>query len=100
MWVILYLGISLYKNNPLVLPIAGIVIVSCFATIFSINPVNSLLGGYKRYDGFASLVIYICLFFVTVEYVRLEMIGLFINSIIITACIMCVYGVFQYYGYD
>ncbi len=89
-----------YKNNPLVLPIAGIFIVGSFATIFSINPLDSLLGNYKRYDGFASLIIYICLFFLIVNYVTKEMLGVFINAIIISTCLMCIYGILQYIGID
>ncbi len=89
-----------FNNNPLMLPLGCLLAVSFFATIFSINPLASLLGGYKRYDGLASLIIYLCLFFLITQYVKKEMIGLFINTIIITACIMSVYGILQYYGID
>ncbi len=89
-----------YKNNPLVLPIAGIFIVGCLATIFSITPVDSLLGNYKRYDGLISLIVYLCLFFLIVNYVKKEMICMFINAIIISTCLMCAYGILQFYGID
>lgn len=89
-----------FKNNPLMIPIGCIFVISCFATIFSINPVESLLGNYKRYNGLASLMVYLCLFFLIVSYVKKDMLDLFINAIIITACLTCGYGILQSYGID
>ncbi len=89
-----------FDSNPLMLPLGCLLAVSCFATIFSISPMFSLLGGYKRYDGLASLIVYLCLFFLITQYVKKEMVGVFINAIIISTCFMCIYGIVQYYNLD
>lgn len=88
------------EHCSLTYPIAGILIVNLFSTIFSINPIESLLGEYKRYDGFISLCIYVMLFFVTIHYIKLDFIHVFFNFIIITACLSCVYGLLEYFGYS
>lgn len=86
-----------FEFNALTLPITGLLVVGFLATIFSIDPVKSLLGGYKRYNGLFSLFIYIFLFFTIVHYVKAEMIDLFLNVIIFSACISSIYGLCQYY---
>lgn len=87
-----------FEFNALAWPVFGLLIVGCLATIFSIEPLTSLLGSYKRYNGLLSLFVYIFLFFIIVHYVKMEMINLFLNVIIITGCVSCVYGLVEYYG--
>ena len=87
-----------FEFNPLTLPIVAMLGVGCLATIFSIDPLTSLLGAYKRYNGLFSLLIYAFLFFVIVRYVKIEMLDLFLNIIIISACLSCIFGLCQYYG--
>jgi O-antigen ligase len=91
---------ELEKGNPLFLPIVALLIVGYFSTIFSINPVISLLGSYKRYDGLLSLMIYVFLFYIVVTHVDRKTINLFVTAIIITAGLICVYGFCQGFGFD
>lgn len=86
-----------FEFNTLTLPVIVILVVGILATVFSINPLVSLLGDYKRYNGLFSLIVYVFLFFIIVHYVKMEMIDLFLNIIIVTACISCIYGLVQYY---
>ena len=86
--------------NPLLLPIACYLAVACVATCFAIDPLTSVLGGYKRYNGLFSIVCYMFMFFIITNYVEYKMIDLFLSVIIITVCLTCGYGICQNYGID
>ena len=57
------------------------------ATCFAIDPLTSVLGGYKRYNGLLSIVCYMFMFFIITNYVEYKMIDLFLSVIIITVCV-------------
>ncbi len=89
-----------FVYSPLLIPIACYLVVAVIATCFSISPVISLLGGYKRYNGLLSLFVYVFMFFVIINYVEYQMVDIFINVIIIVGCITCAYGICQNYNID
>ena len=91
---------SSFMYNPLLLPIACYLAVACVATCFAIDPLTSVLGGYKRYNGLLSIVCYMFMFFIITNYVEYKMIDLFLSVIIITVCLTCGYGICQNYGID
>ncbi len=89
-----------YLKQPLILPILAFLFVTGFATVFSINPFLSLIGTYKRYDGFISTVVYISLFFVIIHFIDRKRLNTLCNVIILTACTSSVYGILQHFGLD
>ncbi len=99
-------GIFGYKHNtfrlaqPLNLPIIAFLFVSGLATIFSINPYISLVGTYKRYDGFISTIVYVFLFYVIVNFIDRKRLNTLLNVIILTACFASIYGILQHFRLD
>ncbi len=87
-------------RHPLCLPIVAYLFVSGLATIFSINPYLSLVGNYVMYGGFISTVVYISLFFVIIRFINKRRLSVFLNIIILTACIASIYGILQHFGLD
>ncbi len=86
--------------NQLLYPILAILASTVISTAFAVNPYMSFAGTYKRYGGLVSTVVYMVLFFAVVEFVNRDRIKMFINVIILTACVSAVYGVLQYFGID
>ncbi len=87
-------------RRPLILPIIAFLFVSGLATIFSINPYLSLVGTYKRYDGFISTIVYVSLFLVIIHFIGEKKLSALCNVIISTACLASIYGIFQHFGID
>lgn len=71
------------------------------STVFSVHLPTAMLGKYRRYEGFISLVNYGVVFFITVQtlrsYGRLRALA---KSMLITGAVVGVYGLGQYFGYD
>ena len=86
--------------QPLNLPIIAFLFVSGLATFFSINPYISLVGTYKRYDGFISTLVYVFLFYAVVNFIQRRKLNSLLNVIILTAGIASIYGIFQHFGLD
>jgi len=91
---------SLSKAQPLSLPIVAFLFASGLSTIFSINPYLSLVGTYKRYGGFISIIVYVSLFFVIVNFIDKRRLSSLLNVIILTACAASIYGILQHFGLD
>lgn len=68
------------------------------ATIFSINILVSILGNDFRYEGILMIGVYILLFIMASKYIVIN--EKLIKLVLIAASIMCIYSVFQYYGFD
>ncbi len=92
--------IQQYLRQPLILPILAFLFVSGFATVFSINPYLSLVGTYKRYDGFISTIVYISLFFIIIHFIDKKRLSALCNVIIVIACFSSIYGILQHFGLD
>ncbi|MFQ5965421.1 MAG: O-antigen ligase family protein [Candidatus Scalinduaceae bacterium] len=88
------------QSHPLNLPIITFLLVSGLATLFSLSPYTSLVGTYKRYDGFISTLVYIFLFYAIVNFIERRRLNSLINIIILTVCIASIYGIFQHFGLD
>lgn len=71
------------------------------STIFTVHMPTALLGKYRRYEGFISLINYGVVFFIAVQtlrsYSRLRALA---KSMVITGAAVGVYGIGQYFGYD
>lgn len=89
-----------HPAQPLNLPIISTLIVSGLATVFSIYPYISIIGIYTKYEGFVSIITYIILFYVVVNFIEKRRLNLLLNVIIMTAGMASIYGVFQHFGLD
>lgn len=91
---------SIIRDNPLGYPILAILFSCIISTVFAVNPYLSFAGVYKRYGGLLSTMVYMVLFFAVVEFVNRDRIKMFVNVIILTACVAAVYGILQHFGVD
>ncbi len=73
----------------------------CLITIslfFAQDIFLALQGGLGREEGYSTMIMYMLLF-LAARKVKIHEEGLF-NGILISACIVSVYGILQYYGFD
>ena len=89
------------KLSPLYLPIVLLLVLGVIATISSINHNLSLFGKLYRYDGLVTLLLYVFVYYTTLNFVnktkqlKILLGGLFASSIIIGG-----YGIAQHFGFD
>lgn len=95
-------GLGGFVYNPLTIPIVVFIIIACISTKMAVDPVTALLGSYKRYNGLLSLLAFVFMFFTITRDVQqcVSTVEFYINSIIIIAALMCIYGLMQYYKID
>jgi tetratricopeptide (TPR) repeat protein len=74
--------------------------VTILASIFSVCFYISVVGTYYRYEGLASLINYLILFYIVINLASRKDISLFLKAIIIVGGMVALYGIFQYFGYD
>lgn len=89
-----------WAQNALTYPILAILASTIISTVFAVNPYLSFAGVYKRYGGLLSTMVYMVLFFAVVEFVNRDRIKMFVNVIVLTACVASVYGILQCFGLD
>lgn len=98
---IIYAGRFEFPDTPLNMPILAFVGFAIVATIFSINPIMSLMGGYKRYEGLIETSAYVLIFFAVVAFVNTgRKFSIVIHSIVFTSAFTAFYGFLQYFGHD
>lgn len=95
-----YKQFSLYLTQPLIISILLFVFISFLSAVFSIDPIMSVFGYVRRYDGLLSLCVYVFIFFTVINYVDVDVVGVLCDVIIITGCIASVYGILQYFDID
>ena len=66
--------------------------------LFSIDPMLSIRGGYLRYDGYSTQLMYMILFLFARSIKSID--KRFIYAVSITSAILSVYGILQYYGFE
>ncbi len=90
-----------FPRTDLDLPILAFISIIIIATILSINPIVSLFGTYKRFEGLIETVAYIFLFFAFVTFVNnARKLNIVINAVVGTAVVTSGYGFLQYFGKD
>ncbi|TVM02859.1 MAG: hypothetical protein CV087_08190 [Candidatus Brocadia sp. WS118] len=103
LWIILVACKHDFKFSPTAIDIPilaylGIFIVS---SILSINPLMSLFGTYKRFEGLTATVCYLFLFYTTVYFITTKKrIYILVTSILASAILSSCYGIAQHHGYD
>ncbi|TLD40299.1 MAG: TPR domain protein, putative component of TonB system [Candidatus Jettenia ecosi] len=89
------------SHTSIDIPILAYIGVFIISSILSINPMMSLFGAYKRFEGLTATVCYIFLFYTTVNFVTTKKRFYFLLiSIIAGAAISSCYGIAQHIGFD
>ena len=90
-----------FSRTPLDIPILAFIFVFVISTVISINPIVSLFGTYKRYEGLTPTVCYILVFYAIVNFANTKKrLYLLIISIVAGAVIASCYGILQHLGFD
>lgn len=93
-------GVKLEKT-PLDIPILAFLGVHILCTLTSVSPTLSLFGFYKRYEGLLPMTNYIFLFYVIINFMNTpKLVILLIKTMIMTATVIAIYGIFQHFGLD
>lgn len=88
-------------RTPLDIPILAYLGINIVATLTSVSPTISLFGFYKRYEGLFPITNYLFLFYVVVNFMNTpKLITRLVKTIIITAVIIAIYGIFQHFDHD
>ncbi len=87
--------------SPLHLPVFYFALVLIVCSIFTIDPLSSLKGTYKRQEGLFTLLNYIFLFFAAAHFTRGEKkIRACLSLCIAAGTLTSLYAVLQHFGFD
>lgn len=103
LWVIVVAGKRnfTFSRTVLDIPILAYLGIFIISSVFSINPLTSLFGTYKRFEGLTATVCYLFLFYATVNFITTrKRIYVLITSILAGALVSSCYGIAQHFGYD
>jgi len=90
-----------FSHTAIDIPILAYIFIFIISSIISINPVMSLFGTYKRFEGLTATLCYIFLFYVTVNFVTSQKrFYLLIIAIVTGATVSSIYGIAQHLGFD
>lgn len=82
-------------------PILAYIFIFIISSIISINPIMSLFGTYKRFEGLTATLCYILIFYTTVNFITTQKrLYLLVISIVAGAAVSSVYGIAQHLGFD
>ena len=90
-----------FSHTAIDIPILAYIFVFIISSIISINPIMSLFGTYKRFEGLTATLCYILLFYTTVNFVTTKKrLYLLVIAIVAGATVSSVYGIAQHLGFD
>lgn len=102
-WLIKMILTQNYKSisTPINLAVLGFLASTIISTIFSINPMMSLIGTYKRYEGLIAITCYIIQFFLIINFINTEAkFYRLLKAIIYAGLASACYGMIQHFGKD
>ncbi len=110
-WTLIILGLiatkllsskgSRFIRSPLDIPVLTYILVVAASMLVSINVWISFIGSYGRYEGFITILNYVIVFFLTVNYIdTIEKKRRVMVLALISSLIMGLYGVIQRAGAD
>src|SRR3989304_6635028 len=83
------------------IPILAYIFIFIISSIISINPIMSLFGTYKRFEGLTAPLCYILIFYATVNFVTTKRwLYLLVIAIVAGATVSSIYGIAQHFGFD
>ena len=90
-----------FSHTAIDIPILAYIFVFIISSIISINPIMSLFGTYKRFEGLTATLCYIFIFYATVNFITTKKrLYFFIISILGGAIASSCYGIAQHLGFD
>ena len=90
-----------FSHTAIDVPILSYIFIFIISTIISINPIMSLFGTYKRFEGLTATLCYILLFYSIVNFITTKRrVYFFIIAIVTGAFISSMYGIAQHLGFD
>jgi len=90
-----------FTHTKLDIPILAFLFVFILSTITSINPIISLFGTYKRFEGLIATACYIFIFYATINFINTKRrVLLVILSLLGGVFISSSYGIIQHFGFD
>ncbi len=90
-----------FSHTAIDIPILAYIFIFIVSSIISINPIMSLFGTYKRFEGLTATLCYILIFYTTVNFITTKKrLYLLIISIVAGAAVSSVYGIAQHLGFD
>ncbi|MCR4320400.1 MAG: O-antigen ligase family protein, partial [Candidatus Brocadiaceae bacterium] len=90
-----------FSHTAIDIPILAYIFIFIISSIISINPIMSLFGTYKRFEGLTATLCYILLFYTTVNFVTTKKrLYLLVIAIVAGAAVSSVYGIAQHLGFD
>ncbi len=90
-----------FSHIPINIPILAYITIFVISSIISINPIMSLFGTYKRFEGLTATLCYILIFYTTVNFITTKKrLYLLIIAIVAGAAVSSVYGIAQHLGFD
>src|SRR3989338_3683177 len=90
-----------FSHTAIDIPILAYIFIFIISSIISINPIMSLFGTYKRFEGLTATLCYILLFYTTVNFVTTKKrLYLLVIAIVAGATVSSVYGIAQHLGFD
>ena len=90
-----------FSHTAIDIPILAYIFIFIISSIISINPIMSLFGTYKRFEGLTATLCYILIFYATVNFVTTKRwLYLSIFAIVAGATVSSIYGIAQHFGFD
>lgn len=90
-----------FRHTAFDIPILAYISVFIISSAISINPIMSLFGTYKRFEGLTATLSYIFIFYAIVNFVNTKKrLYLLIISIIAGVTVSSCYGIAQHLGFD
>ena len=90
-----------FSHIPINIPLLAYITIFVISSIISINPIMSLFGTYKRFEGLTATLCYILIFYTTVNFITTKKrLYLLIIAIVAGATISSIYGIAQHLGFD
>src|SRR3990170_1438634 len=90
-----------FSHTAIDIPILAYIFIFIISSIISINPIMSLFGTYKRFEGLTATLCYILLFYAIVNFVTTrKRLYLLVIAIVAGATISSIYGIAQHLGFD
>ncbi|MBI5677625.1 MAG: tetratricopeptide repeat protein [Planctomycetes bacterium] len=90
-----------FSHTAIDIPILAYIFIFIISSVISINPIMSLFGTYKRFEGLTATLCYILIFCATVNFVTTRRrLYLLVFAIVAGAIISSIYGIAQHVGFD
>ncbi|HDP69632.1 MAG TPA: tetratricopeptide repeat protein [Actinobacteria bacterium] len=90
-----------YHHTLMDLPLLFFALAIIFSTIFSINPLISIFGQYRRFEGLPALLNYIIIFYLVFYFIKEErQVENLALALIVAAFFVSFYGIAQNFGLE